>query len=237
MRSERGRSKRTYWSAACVVVLMCLAGAERWRTAEPVGIPAFEKQVREAWELAPVMTGDWVGRDQALPVAAVQLLRPNALLNRRYLNLKTGEEAWVLAIHCSDVRDMEGHYPPNCYPGNGWQFKSASTRDFAEGRVRGTEYEFDQGRLIAGGGLWVAGTFVVRGSGTVPDMQSMRLESRKGPSRHFGVAQVQVVISTTIPLARRHEIADELYRAYGGLIDAATGEGQARAGTGTVGRP
>lgn len=237
MQSERVRTKRTYWAAGCVVALMCLAGAERWRTSEPVGVQAFEAQVRAAWAMAPVMTGDWVGRDQPLPVAAVQLLRPNALLNRRYINLKTGEEAWVLAIHCTDVRDMDGHYPPNCYPGNGWELKNATPNDWAGGLVKGTEYEFSQGRLMSGGGLWVAGTFVVRESGTVRDMQAMRLESRKGTSRHFGVAQVQVVISTTVPPGRRQKIADELFAAYGGLIGAAAGEGPGHMAAGTTMRP
>ena len=54
-----------------------------------------------------------------VPPEAQELLRPNAIFSRRFQ--RPGEiGVHVLVVHCSDARDMIGHYPPICYPSSGW---------------------------------------------------------------------------------------------------------------------
>ena len=40
----------------------------------------------------------------------------------------------LLVVHCSDARDMHGHYPPICYPAHGWS--SADRGEPSECTVR-----------------------------------------------------------------------------------------------------
>jgi len=68
----------------------------------------------------PVRIGSWNGTDYPLPPSAIELLRPNATLNRVYTN-NMGREVGFLLVQCRDSRDMLGHYPPICYKGQGWE--------------------------------------------------------------------------------------------------------------------
>lgn len=219
-----GRRRRN-WAVLATLVLVGLAGAKRWQMSEPGDVGEYQAKVREAWEATPSIVGDWIGSDVALPQAAVQLLRPNATLSRRYRNLMTGEVVDILAVHCGDARDMEGHYPPNCYPGQGYSLKSQVKREWRGGAVHGTAYEFGSWRLNAPSGLWVAGTFAVKGSGTSRDMREMRLDVRKASTRHYGVAQFQVAMSPTMPERRREELAELFFGVLGRMIDTVEDSG------------
>src|ERR1700677_3493574 len=63
--------------------------------------------------------GSWTGKDTEMPVPAIQLLRPNAILSRRYSNEERNQVVDFLIVDCADARDLQGHYPPNCYPAQG----------------------------------------------------------------------------------------------------------------------
>lgn len=77
-------------------------------------------QVQEAVNDMPYRLDDWVGEDVEIPTSAVEILHPNAILSRRFRKLSGGAAIHLLVVHCSDARDMQGHYPPICYPANGW---------------------------------------------------------------------------------------------------------------------
>lgn len=218
MRTSRGRMN---WAVVAMAALMCVAAANRWQHSEPTDTETFQADVRKAWAGAPKVVGNWVGSDIPLPTAAVKVLRPNAQLNRRYQNVVSGEEISVLAIDCGDARDMEGHYPPNCYPGNGWILKSITPTDWCNGAVRGNAYEFADGKLSGSGGLWVAGTFILRHAGTARDMKEMRIKARQGGTRYYGVAQVQVVVPQATTSQRRKEIAEQFFTAFAPLMESA----------------
>lgn len=202
-------------------VLMIAAGDNRWQHSTPPDVDAFQTNVRTAWDKAPKVVGNWLGSDIALPTAAIKLLRPNASLNRAYHNLVTGEDVTVLAVQCGDARDMEGHYPPNCYPGNGNVLESQAPVDFAGGVVKATEYSFYKPTPVGNLPLWVAGTFNLQGGVSARNMKEMRVRAREGGRRYYGVAQFQVVIAGTVPQARKIEIAEEFFKAYAPLLEAA----------------
>jgi hypothetical protein len=84
------------------------------------GIQARHMQVASAVAKAPWRINQWNGEDVPVPNAGVEILRPNAILSRRFRNILGGPAFSVMVIHCTDARDMEGHYPPVCYPANGW---------------------------------------------------------------------------------------------------------------------
>lgn len=204
-----------------IAVLMVVAGANRWQHTIPGDVAEFQAGVRHAWDDAPKLVGDWIGTDVALPPAAIKLLRPNASLNRSYHNLITGEEVSILAVQCADARDMEGHYPPNCYPGNGWKLDSWAPQDFAGGVVKGISYNFSRETPVGSATQWVAGTFNLQGGVSARDMKQMRLRAREGGRRYYGVAQFQVVIAGAVDEARRTQIAEQFFKAYAPLLEAA----------------
>lgn len=98
----------------------------------------------------PKTFGHWIGRDVPLPPSAVHLLQPNVDLCRNFVNSKTGEQATLMVIDCSDTRNLSGHYPPNCYPGNGWILDKSTAKTWVIQKtpITGMEYKFHRAPSI-----------------------------------------------------------------------------------------
>src|SRR6185295_17680525 len=129
------------------VALLAGAAAEvrsRGRTEHAV---AYHERIQAvAKATMPYSVGDWLGQRALTSPYAVALLQPNVLENWTYRNTRTGETASVLFVHCSDARDLQGHYPPACYPGQGYSTDSAVAMDWdLDGTVvHGTRYAFSR---------------------------------------------------------------------------------------------
>src|SRR5688572_28546021 len=98
-----------------------LAGifAERRTHLKPQDVEPYHARAKEAVNQVPYFIGTWTGQDVEIPVAAQKLLRPNAILNRRFADSAPVGDARVaypaaslLIVQCRDSRDMVGHYPP-----------------------------------------------------------------------------------------------------------------------------
>ena len=131
---------------------------------------------------------DWTSRAWKIPDAAVQLLRPNTTLSRRYVNV-SDERQWadLLVVQCRDPNDMSGHYPPNCYPANGEPMVSERPRTWQVGdrTINGMEYQFERGDLGKPVRYCVYNFFELPGRGIVPDMQQVRRGDRGLPAAVF----------------------------------------------------
>lgn len=82
-------------------------------------------RIQQAVADVPYMIdAEWAGQDIELPSTAIDLLRPNAILSRRYQPIRNNSDDLppvdVLVVHCADTRDMGRHHPPVCYPAVGW---------------------------------------------------------------------------------------------------------------------
>lgn len=90
--------------------------------------------------------GTWVGNPTEVPKPAIELLQPNAILSRDYINDQAREAASLLIVNCGDARDMMGHYPPICYPSQGEEIEKEHTQarvwHLPDMDVRGMEYHF-----------------------------------------------------------------------------------------------
>ena len=104
--------------AGLVIVLIGVIGGFTPRAFS--GAEDYLARVRDAIEALPYKLGDWIGRDTPPTPAAIKLLRPNKILSRDYIDQASSRSVRVLIVHCSDTRDMQGHYPPICYPAHGW---------------------------------------------------------------------------------------------------------------------
>ena len=133
--------------AVAAALLLAIASFRGFVPAKTAGIDDYFASVRVAAERIPYRVGDWVGRDGTPSEAAQRLLKPNKIMHRDYYHPETGARVGLLVVHCGDVRDMLGHWPPNCYPATGWVEQNRSQTSF---RKRGLtqpamEYVFVRG--------------------------------------------------------------------------------------------
>lgn len=183
------------------------------------GAPEYFDRVAEAIERVPYRIGRWIGKDVEAQPAAVRLLRPNKLMQRRYTDPFTGEEISLLIVHCGDVRDMAGHYPPVCYPAHGWrELKGQPDLEIvsllgqsAHARV----YRFEQVREGVTRQMIVFNFFVLPGDGgpVTPDMDDLERATQRRASATLGSAQVQILVTERMSEAERREVVAEFVRA------------------------
>ncbi len=218
-------STRSISLSAAIAPAICLltlgaALVERASRDTAADVEPYHKRVAAAVSSVPYTIGYWTGADDAIPPAAQQLLRPNALLSRTYVysdpRSLTYDRAGLVIIQCRDPRDMQGHYPPICYVAHGQTLDSAAPRTWtlaAEGEpltLDGRVYEFS---AHAGGQslrVFVYNILLVPGVGAVEDMSSIYEAASSYQRRLHGAAQIQVTVSADLPPHRRDEVAADL---------------------------
>lgn len=159
-------------------------------------------QVKEAVLATPYRLGDWVGEDVEVPASAVELLHPNAILSRRFRKLGSPLSAHLLIVHCSDARDMQGHYPPVCYPASGWvRTEEDGGQERADVLVGGETINlrvYNFRRLNNWGGesrVRVFNYFILPTGETTIDLVLVNRLVERSAFSVQGVAQVQLVLS------------------------------------------
>ncbi len=183
---------------AALLLCACLALGELG-SLRPPSAPAYFERVAAAIDALPFKVGDFVGSPQEVTPAAIQLLRPNRLSQRGYQDPLTGRSVTLLLVHCKDVRDMRGHYPPNCYPAHGW--RREGDREVMvpiAGKHRPARiYEFSQRGDTAEMRMQVLNFFVVPGRSEmiVPDVAALDLVTGSRRATGLGAGQVQIVVT------------------------------------------
>jgi hypothetical protein len=214
-------------AAAILAAMLAAGGVDAHR---PPDTEQYFATVKAAIERIPYQIGPWTGADQEVVPAAVRLLKPNKILQRRYVNPATGEWFNLLIVHCGDVRDMQGHYPPVCYPAHGWrQDRFSSTTLSVEGvAIPARVYDFRQPAGPRETGMVVVNFFVMpegaepqsrliglgdpavsrspAGSAFSDEMEAVRRVARARALAGLGAAQVQVITSSEMPEAARREL-------------------------------
>ena len=192
-----------------IVAMMFLPWWLPTAVAFPDELLARNARIAEAFANAPwIINERWSGQAVPVPVAATRILRPTAIVSRQFraisgsseLEGHDGTEVIFSVTHCTEMRDMQGHYPPVCYPSQGWlmgddpphmlHLSSKVLGDFSLIR-----YEF--GIAISAEEYLertVLNFFIMPGGEITPNMDRMnRLKNRRSTSM-LGVAQIQMVI-------------------------------------------
>ena len=205
--------------------MLTVIAADNSRHVKPQDAEPYHARAKAAIDHFPYVIGAgyWTGNDMEVPAAAVKLLKPNALLSRRYTNHPAdGRGIWadLLISQCADSRDMTGHYPPMCYPSNGEPLLGSRTFRLKAGDVwiDGTEYQF---KAKPGQGCErksVYNFFVVPGRGIVAGIKDVRASAGDYQRRYFGAAQFQVIIDADQPPEVRDEVFITLIGADSGII-------------------
>lgn len=183
--------------SSIVAIILVFAGAYAIGQSLPDGSEAdgYHAKVREAAKDLPREIGPWKSIDAELPEAAVALLRPNVLISRRYIEDKTERSFALLIVQCADARDMEGHYPPNCYPSSGWASQRSKAADLEIGSldVTSMDYRFERGMQEGNETIHVVNLIIVPKQGFVTSMADIRRLGGTVSDRYYGAAQVQFV--------------------------------------------
>lgn len=210
------KSKFKPVSLLFAVALLAGLAVETHSRPKPEEAEPYHAQIRDAEDDLPMNFGDWRGEDVAVTPAAIKLLHPNVIYNRRFHNIKTGRRVSVLLVHCKDARDIYGHYPPICYPSQGREERSAEEFErTVDGQLlRGTQYQF-AGKSRGSGELIVDNLIVMPDGRIAPDMKDVRKQAWDYVRRFYGAAQVQVVFSDPNLTGReREQIFEEMARAH-----------------------
>lgn len=181
----------------------------------------FHGSIRAAAGSIPWRFDDWEGTEIAVPQPAATLLRPNILFARHYENSTTLREANLVFIHCTDSRDMSGHYPPNCYPASGWMLEGPGREvEVMVGarRIPAVAYEFQRTEM-GNTHESVVYNFFVLPSGFATRMEAVQKASGDRRWRPYGAAQVQVVIDSAVPETVQLDIVRQLLEPLGPIID------------------
>jgi hypothetical protein len=214
--------------ALCLLLLAGLVAQARTRV-QPGDAEPFHQRAAAAIAGIPASldSGQWVSQEEPEPPSATALLRPNAMLSRRYIkHLPDGQilSVGVLIVQCRDARDMQGHYPPRCYPANGARQLQSIPRtwNIAGTTITGMEYLFTQLTEGRNQDLRVYNFFVipeipglearaVRGPrGICPDIDSVYASGEDYQQRYYGAAQFQFVFPDELTQAARDEILAEI---------------------------
>lgn len=209
---------------------------EQGQQVTPRSVEPYHEAARVAIEAVPprIDTRDgttWAARDIPLPTAALQLLRPNAYLSRRYVVVTEGRDrnlaANLLIVQTRDSRDMVGHYPPKCYPSSGFTLAEEPKpflRTIDGQHIRATEYTFT---ILKNGRTerqTVYNFLLVPGVGIVPDFSHVERAAEDYQQRYFGAAQYQVVMNGELPRDARERAYDTLIRENINVINTLVNE-------------
>ena len=115
-----GLTRRDALALLLTVVLLAGFGAYKRTYPQPADAEPYLERVRQAVGDVPASFDEWHSRPIEIPADALDMLKPNAVLSRRYTHRDTGRSVNLLIVHCRTARDLVGHYPPVCYPSIGW---------------------------------------------------------------------------------------------------------------------
>lgn len=218
MSRARRRTAAAAPPLACLAVLALLAIA---------GAPTIDDagtgdRARRAVEGVPYRIGAWTGTDIPVPPAAVEMLRPDAVLARRYRDAH-GRALDLLLVHCRDTRDMVGHYPPACYPAHGWHPDppaDAPALVVVGGRtVAARLYRFRRiGDFGSEERLTILNAFVLPDGRTTAELAELRTLAGRYEVSVRGVGQVQVVAAGRVDRDEFLRRAEDLLAGAAGFL-------------------
>ena len=194
------------------LIALVVIGVLRGGNGDDPRVKQYQALVAQVINDIPIDANGWVGSEVALPQSATNLLRPNALMAREYVNDERGVNATLLIVQCADARDMAGHFPPRCYPANGWLSidEDGPLRVVVDGHVM-NRYKYHR---VAGRNereISVYNMFALPTGGTTTSMDDVYRLSADYQYRSFGAAQVQIVIDGGVDPDQHEWILNEMY--------------------------
>ncbi len=186
--------------------------------ARPVASPEYLSSVREAVREIPYSIGPLIGVDLEVVTAAAEMLNPNVILQRVYRDPLLGHSVSLVVVHCQDVRDLAGHYPPICYPNAGWEESAdSSTLSFKldDSSILASSYAFERSGEMSGESLSVVSFFAMPSTSAQfsPDMKAVDIASRSPQTAGLGAAHIMLVVPGSQSEDISKNLVDDVLRA------------------------
>jgi len=218
----KNHAQRWVWPASAGTLLITLLFVGGISLRRPPGLDEYFLRVRESIDAIPWRIGGWNGKEVPPTPGARRLLRPNVIVQRQYTD-EQGRVVAMLIVHCGNVRDMDGHYPPICYPGLGWRLEGTSERTIGTGResLPATDYSFTRREDGLESSLLVTDFFVLP-SAEQPvhaRIDAVRAASRSAAIAGLGSAQIQFVSSHPFEETEWSEILKQFASELSFVID------------------
>ncbi len=180
-------------------LLLGALAASWWLVREDVSGSGGFAGVEAAFKAVPHSIGRWHAVEVPLPAAATEILRPTAILSRRYAERGSDRVAILGIVHCGDVRDMLGHHPPRCYPAAGWIAREGGPETVTlrvDGRVVAARLDRFHRTEAQGARAEksVLGFFLLPDGGVSADEAELGERIPRRALSEQGVAQLQVVL-------------------------------------------
>lgn len=211
-RVKQPAAGRVWLPMVAAVVLLGGMALAAWQRPRPADAAGYHAKIRQMAKSIPKQVADWVGTKEPVPRSAIALLHPNVLRSIRYQNTATGQTVSFVLVQCKDARDMAGHYPPICYPANGWTKTAAHAETWnVKGlRIPGETYHFSYERPDGIQRITVMDFMVLPSGKIVRSIQGVYDAAADYSEHFFGAAQIQVVFYRPMTEAARRRIFRQL---------------------------
>lgn len=208
---------------AIVVALALLGGAaaEQVMLAKPQDADAYHTFVRDAANTIPSLPSPWKMTVVEVPAPVIAVIRPNLIMGRRFTNSVTGHYVDLMLVHCTDISDLFGHYPPACYPGQGWQLAEREPADIVTSArtYRGSRYQFGRSNFDSTHRLNVLSIMLTPDGQTRRNMDELSTFGNNVFDRFYGGAHLQIVTDAAMNDGDRQKVTLQLLELYQPLLD------------------
>ncbi len=215
-----GPDRASFWSLAIALIVLALLFVEGLFRPTATDAEPYHQRTREVIEAFPFEIDSWVGVDVPQPTAAVTLLKPNAILSRRYRSPHSRYDVTLLIVQCRDASDMQGHYPPLCYPSNGWTKVSSEQKDWRTGDmlIQGTQYQFSRIISRRPAETVIANFMILPDGTTARGIEAVNKAAASYQRQFYGAAQVQILCDAVMPVEERQKAVNTFLQAIEPLI-------------------
>lgn len=192
------------------------------RSGPPADTAGYHQRVQQAIMDMPDRMGPYRLRDREIPPAAFDLLRANEARIRQLIGVDGRAAGAVLGVHCRDAHDLRGHYPPVCYPANG--YREGEPRQSVPFELDGltidaTQYTFQRG-LPGKETELVVLNFVVLPTGEIrPDAEGLERLGGNDAQRFYGAGRVQIIPRAILSPADRRDFYERQLRERRPIIE------------------
>ncbi len=194
----------------------------------PENVDGYFETVARTIDRIPYRVGNWTGRDlSTAPPQVLEMLRPNRVLHRGYAS--ESDRFRLVMVHCTDVRDMQGHYPMRCYPATGWTPTGSET---TKANFAGHERDLTIFRFARTGDFGkpmqiTIGLFFALPTQGMPepaqaiyaDLSGVRGASENRRRNLLGSAQIQIIFDSDRPSADVVRVLEEIDPALDPVIE------------------
>lgn len=209
----------SFWPALVCVALVAGVFAQTYSYPTAESFEPYHRRVAEAMRYFPDRVGDWVKtEDVPLNYNAEDLLRPNIMISRLYRNEALGLHMHFMFYQSKNAEHMRGHYPPICYPNNGYNWNGTEPGAWRCGdqTVDGAEHTFRRGDTT----MLVANFVVLPDGRFVTDNHELSEFAANRRLRYYGAGQVQMVFyNPSVSEEDRRTTYEQFLAAAAGAIE------------------